>query len=115
MRGAFLRGYIACALWASIGDDGRPLDRDYTAGDIAADAHASMAADCAAFEATYGADLTGLDPKQCGLDFWLTRNRHGAGFWDRGLGERGDRLTAGAHAFGESLLYVAGDGSLEVA
>lgn len=35
-----------------------------------------------------------------GHDFWLTRNGHGAGFWDRGLGELGDRLTDAAHAYG---------------
>lgn len=26
-------------------------------------------------------------------DYWLTRNGHGAGFWDRGLGDAGQRLT----------------------
>ena len=25
-------------------------------------------------------------------DYWLTRNGHGVGFWDRGLGPVGDRL-----------------------
>lgn len=28
-----------------------------------------------------------------GHDFWLTSQGHGAGFWDRGLGEVGDTLT----------------------
>ena len=26
-------------------------------------------------------------------DYWLTRNHHGSGFWDRSLGPVGDRLT----------------------
>lgn len=30
---------------------------------------------------------------RAGHDLWLTRNGHGAGFWDRDLGELGDRLT----------------------
>jgi hypothetical protein len=30
--------------------------------------------------------------EQAGIDFWLTRNRHGAGYWDRGLGITGDKL-----------------------
>lgn len=38
-------------------------------------------------------DLAGMTPEQCGHDFILTANGHGAGFWDRGLGERGGRLT----------------------
>lgn len=28
-----------------------------------------------------------------GHDFWLTSQGHGAGFWDRGLGQVGDALT----------------------
>lgn len=35
-----------------------------------------------------------------GTDFALTRNRHGSGFWDRGLGELGHRLTVAAHPYG---------------
>lgn len=38
---------------------------------------------------------------QCGHDFALTRNGHGAGFWDRGYGDVGDRLTDAARAYGE--------------
>lgn len=30
---------------------------------------------------------------QAGRDFWFTRNGHGVGFWDRGLGEIGDLLS----------------------
>lgn len=30
---------------------------------------------------------------QAGHDFWLTRNGHGAGFWDRGLGSPGEFLS----------------------
>lgn len=36
-----------------------------------------------------------------GIDFHLTRNHHGAGFWDRGTGAAGERLTANAHPYGE--------------
>jgi hypothetical protein len=56
-----------------------------------------------------------LTPAQIGHDFWLTRNRHGAGFWDRGLGDLGDKLTAAAHTYGESNLYVGDDGQVYVA
>ena len=35
-----------------------------------------------------------------GEDFYLTRNRHGAGFWDRGYGPIGRTLTQAAHAYG---------------
>ena len=46
-----------------------------------------------------------------GHDFWLTRNHHGAGFWDRGLGDLGKQLTDLAHAAGECNTFEA-DGEL---
>lgn len=56
----------------------------------------------------------GIADDDIGHDFWLTRNGHGVGFWDRGLGERGDWLTAMSKPFGESSLYVNSDGKVEV-
>ena len=47
-----------------------------------------------------------------GHDFWLTRNGHGAGFWDRGLGEVGDRLSNACKAFGSYDLYIGDDGKI---
>lgn len=38
--------------------------------------------------------------EQAGADFALTRNRHGAGYWDRGLGELGEHLSVAARAWG---------------
>ena len=52
----------------------------------------------------------GLDGGQFGHDLWLTRNHHGTGFWDRGLGERGNVLTKWAHAEGEAHLTVGDHG-----
>jgi hypothetical protein len=37
--------------------------------------------------------LAKRDADSFGHDFYLTREGHGAGFWDRGLGELGDYLT----------------------
>ena len=37
-----------------------------------------------------------------GHDFHLTRDHHGAGFWDRGYGEAGDLLTERAEEYGEN-------------
>lgn len=46
-------------------------------------------------------EATGQSLEQCGHDFILTRNGHGAGFWDRGHGEAGNRLSEAAKAYGE--------------
>lgn len=45
-----------------------------------------------------------------GHDIALTRNGHGAGFWDRGLGESGDKLTGWSETLGELTLFETGDG-----
>jgi len=58
--------------------------------------------------------VSALDPGQLGHDLWLTRNHHGAGFWDRGLGKLGDDLTLLAHSLGESELYVGDDDKLHL-
>ena len=58
-----------------------------------------------AANSSYGA----LPYELAGHDFALTRNRHGAGFWDRGLGEAGDVLTDLAHSFGEATLFASAD------
>lgn len=49
---------------------------------------------------------------QMGHDLWLTRNGHGAGFWDRGLGELGDALSEIARGMGEVHLILGDDGKL---
>lgn len=113
----FTRAYIACALWSSSisEDDNRSMDYVYQARDIAPDTLARMVADCVDFQTMNAADLIrahddGQTAEQSGHDFWLTRNGHGAGFWDRGLGNVGERLTANAHAYGSCDLYVGDDG-----
>ena len=116
------RAYMECALWASTNDNGVPLDRTLTIDDIAPEARIVMLGDVHDFLAAcwgdtwddFSIDLTGITAEQFGHDFWLTRNRHGAGFWDRGLGARGDALTELAHPYGESDLYVGDDGKVYV-
>lgn len=50
--------------------------------------------------------------RQLGADFALTRNRHGAGFWDRGFGRLGDELTELAHPYGELVIVVDDEGTI---
>jgi hypothetical protein len=113
----FLDDYIATALWSSTdnADDsgGEPLDAHYSADDLAPATLASFTEDCADFETANADDLAAYQDatgQVGGHDFWLTRNGHGAGFWDRGLGALGQRLTDNAHAYGSVDLYVGDDG-----
>ena len=104
---AAFNAYVVCALWAS----GEEFD-NYSIDDLAAETYITMKSDVENFVRENSADLAGLDSEQVGHDFWLTRNGHGAGFWDRGLGKLGVRLTAATKHYGEQSLYVGGDGKL---
>jgi hypothetical protein len=109
---SFTRQYIETALWASTNDDGEPLDGgDY---DLADEAREQLKADAKSFYENHAELLETVDDEQAGHDFWLTRNRHGAGFWDRGLGELGQKLTDAAHTYGSSDLYIGDDGKVYV-
>lgn len=110
----FLEQYIETALWSSVDESGNPLDDNYGPEDLTTEAIASMKADCDDFRNTQAALLEGIDDEQAAHDFWLTRNRHGAGFWDRGLGEIGQRLTDAASVYGSSDIYIGDDGKLYV-
>ena len=100
MRDTILTAYLEAAAWTAEAED-----RDY-----APEAIERARQDVTAFVAKAGADLDGIAPAQVGHDFWLTRNHHGAGFWDRGLGAQGDRLTTLADGFGECDLVLGDDG-----
>lgn len=112
----FTRAYITCALWSTNdGSDesgGCPLDDNYGPEDIAPSALAAIIRDCAAFQEAHAEDIA-TDPSQAGHDFWLTRNGHGAGFWDGDWPEpAATRLTKAAKACGEVWLYVGDDGRI---
>lgn len=106
-------GYIDAALWSSTHDDGEPLDVMGVEA-IHPDTRKAMRADVEAFVKKNRAVLiaSGLDDVQIGHDFWLTRNRHGAGFWDRDIGKAGQLLTDACAEFGEVYLYVGDDGKI---
>lgn len=107
---AFTRAYVECALWSSTDEEGEPLDGLYTPDDLAPETLRDMVEDCASFQKTH-AERIASDPARAGQDFWLTRNRHGAGFWDGDYpDDDGKALTEDAHAYGSRDLYVGDDG-----
>ena len=116
-----LAGYLACAIWTGHDwqDDGsepESLEENYDVDDIAAGTVTEIRNEISEFVAYNSDDLikSGGTWEQHGHDFCLTRNGHGAGFWDRGYGDIGDRLTAACRPYGTSELYVGDDGELYV-
>lgn len=119
----FTLAYLECAYWADLRDDeGESIDDQYDLDDLAPESFLTALHTCAEFVwANLGSlyEITRLKggdrnedeaAAQCGHDLWLTRNHHGAGFWDRGYGAVGDDLTRAAHPYGEGYLYVGDDG-----
>jgi hypothetical protein len=111
MLDTMLNSYIETALWSSTDDDGEALDGVYSRDDLADETVNQMRSDCEDFLQSNGTTIEGLDASRVGHDFWLTRNRHGAGFWDGDYAEPvGKALTDASHVYGEVNLYVGDDG-----
>ena len=114
-RAEVLRGYLTAAVWADgcDPDTGEHADADpYTLALDIVDAF-TPAAIAAARELVadlcdrHGAILADYDPSAVGHDLWLTRQHHGAGYWDGDYREdHGEILTAYAHSLGEATCYV---------
>jgi hypothetical protein len=112
----FTQGYIIAALWSTNDDDEQPLDALHSVDDIDSETIAEMVGDCKDFQEANAALLEAYyvhrPADHAGHDFWLTRNGHGTGFWDRGLGKLGDDLAELARVYGEYNLYIGDHGMI---
>lgn len=120
-REEFVAGYREAMLWANAyldDDNSEAIDgRDYAEPEDVEREDADtfwdtlgyviMAIDCGAYSRN-----SVHSAGQAGHDFALTRNHHGAGFWDRGLGRIGDMLTDEAHAYGSHYIAISDDGTV---
>lgn len=114
----FRRGYVEGMLFANAfdyNDDGEPYTDDFrylyqtpvTSGPWAWWLHTPVdLADADEFlRANFDLLASCSDEwDQHGMDFALTRNRHGAGYWDRGYGAAGEELSRLARDYGECLV-----------
>lgn len=111
----FVDHYIKTLLWSTSGEN----TEDLTGHKLSESAKMTIAEECQQFifenienikkaEAIYGLD-------HVAYDFCLTRNGHGAGFWDGDLPEElGKALTDAANAFEQQDAYVGDDGLVYV-
>lgn len=114
----FVRGYVDAMFFTEANSDNKELD-GCSVLDFAPQTIIKINEDCDNFQkkATFllfqAYDL-GYTAHQAGIDFWLTRNGHGAGYWDRtelekdGLGEHLSKLCRGS----EISLCKGDDGKL---
>lgn len=99
----FTKGYVVCALWSTSNDEGEYLDAFFDVEDITQESMQLIIAECKYFQDENKELLNQYydlythyeytSQELAGHDYWLTRNGHGAGFWDRGLGELGEALS----------------------
>jgi len=109
----FTAAYIECALWLSHDGDENYFDGpDFGIEKLAPQTLAKMVEDCQKFQVENKLALDGYPVTRAGHDFWLTRNGHGAGFWENDYGSetQNEILTNACHELGEVNLYLGDDG-----
>jgi hypothetical protein len=118
----FERAYIETMLFTETDDDDCPLDEAFDITDLPNETILALKSDCEDFRSPDNTHLLelaeeeyGYDDEKAGIDFWLTRNRHSAGYWDRGLSHYGDELTKAAHSMGERRAYIGDNGQVYIA
>jgi len=112
--------YLSTALWSSNDGSneqgGDPLDDNYDISDIAEESVKKATEDCDSFYekaekilGKNGDEITAIESESLGHDFWLSRNGHGAGFFDADYLDEDmrDALQDLAKEFGEVNAYVA--------
>jgi hypothetical protein len=106
----FTRGYLECAEWCGLEEEGKEALELSVSPKWSQESLIEAVRECREFQLRNAGYLTesGLDPSQAGHDFWLTRNRHGAGFWDECGAGTGiliraalRELTEESHMYGE--------------
>ena len=97
----FIAAYLEAIDFTELGEDGQPpigaeIDEDFLRESII---------DCLAFYSRIACYLSDDNIALAGQDFWLTRNGHGTGFWDRPEIYRDylvGKFTKIAESFGEA-------------
>lgn len=92
--------YLVTALWSTTGYDDKHLDARFSISDISEEFKQRALNDCSVIYSLIEHLITEdeMDLETIGHDFWLTRNYHGAGFWD-GDYKNGDEITKIVHSY----------------
>ena len=103
-----LNSYLYTALWTA------ELESDFSIEDGDEDFIVNAKKDIELFVDLSGHLLAGVAEDDIGHDLWLTRNGHGAGFWDGDYPEAGKELDKIASKMGGKDIYVGDDGKLYI-
>ena len=99
----FTVSFLETALWTTSCLNGGSLGNYLDIADLSEETLRQAAKDCASFQKEAGEflDRSDRDNAQHGHDFFLTREGHGAGFWDGDYPKDGDKLTEMSRPYGE--------------
>jgi hypothetical protein len=114
--------YVETAFWSSNEDDDRSFEyHNADIDDLSECAKQSMWDDCVAFADETESYRGAITADDMGHNFWLNRNGHGAGFWDKDFSyadgtddNTGNKLSDASHVWGSSDLYRGDDGMIYV-
>lgn len=100
---SFTQGYVEAMFWTDTGSDHEEegLGEDASFAELAPDSLARIVEECRRWQEANATLLQeayerDYSEERAGHDYWLTRNGHGAGFWDREEleeGKLGDKLS----------------------
>lgn len=110
-----LERFTGACLEALYFTDATPDDDIPPDAELDPETRLDLEADCRSFWRRFGpyVKAAGRTPEQAGHDFWLTRNGHGAGFWDGDwIAPYDQLLDDGAKAYGPFEVYLGGDGRI---
>lgn len=111
----FFKAYVESALWTGMHqlhedkpDETQNLE-DYSVDDLEPETRRDMREDCEDFWEAHS-DILSADPTLAGYDFNLSRNGHGAGFFDGDWPHLiGDELHRAAKVYGTFQLVLYGE------
>lgn len=109
--------YIIAALWTCTTDNDTPFENLYNLSQIDAESRLRVVNDCHSFIDKALEHLENWSAEQAGHDFYLSRNGHGAGFFDRS--EIANKETCNAlqnicRQYGERYCFTIDDNTFGV-
>jgi hypothetical protein len=107
-----LEHYLICALWTDeehLREENENVDLNIY--NISTVSKIKCIEDIKKFLKLAGNAVKNISPEMLGHDIWLTRNGHGAGFWDRGYNENiSKKLCESAKELKGSDIYLGNNG-----
>lgn len=111
----FIKQYVQCIYFTDTGDDEWQIEAE---SEFSEEALAKCVEDCEDFQKAHEDLLleayshSWYSVERAGMDFWLSRNGHGSGFFDHGNEPIWQKLQDAAKVYGSVDSYLGYDGKV---